>query len=101
MPDRVLRWVGAGTPDLGETAAAGEMRGGMRGARRQLASEAREDDAEKELSGKRNREKLARDKRADSNSDSTQQPTDFAGDQGVAHNIPESTRDWGAKNKDR
>jgi conjugal transfer/type IV secretion protein DotA/TraY len=30
MPDRVLKWVGAGTPDLGETNAAGELRGGGR-----------------------------------------------------------------------
>jgi hypothetical protein len=28
MPDRVLKWVGAGTPDLGETNAMGDVRGG-------------------------------------------------------------------------
>jgi len=29
LPDHVLRWIGAGVSDLGETSAVGQMRGGM------------------------------------------------------------------------
>ena len=32
LPDHVLRWIGAGIGDLGETNAVGQMRGGMAGA---------------------------------------------------------------------